>query len=118
VLTTKCDDACRSADGIGGDGSSTGDRLAARFPLQPRDVESTRRWLEAEAEAARELAGSTRSVQTWLPGVVATDDDPGGSAAFAHDLAEFIRAVRAIETRGRGSWMSAASDQPTRRWIW
>jgi len=27
------------------------------------------------------------SVQTWLPGVVATDEDPGESAAFAHDLA-------------------------------
>jgi hypothetical protein len=30
------------------------------------------------------------SVQTWLPGTVATDEDPGESAAFAHDLAEFI----------------------------
>jgi len=98
-----------------------GDGLAARFPLQPRDAESARCWLEAEAEAARELAGSTRfptpepvalgepgmgyplpwSVQTWLPGVAATDEDPGGSDAFAHDLAEFIRAVRGIDTRGR-----------------
>jgi len=98
-----------------------GDRLAARFPLEPADVEATRRRLAAEAAAARELAGRTRfptpepvalgepglgyplpwSVQTWLPGVVATDDDPGGSIAFAHDLAEFIRDVRAIDTRGR-----------------
>jgi aminoglycoside phosphotransferase (APT) family kinase protein len=98
-----------------------GDRLAARFPLEPRDVESTRRWLESEAAAARELAGRTRfptprpvalgepgadyplpwSVQTWLPGIVATDDDPGGSVAFAHDLAEFITDVRAIDTGGR-----------------
>lgn len=98
-----------------------GDGLAARFPLQPGDAESVRRWLESEAEAARELVGSTRfptpvpvalgepgvgyplpwSVQTWLPGVVATDEDPGESDAFAHDLAEFIRAVRAIDTRGR-----------------
>jgi aminoglycoside phosphotransferase (APT) family kinase protein len=98
-----------------------GDRLAARFPLEPRDVSSTRRWLESEAEAARELAGRTRfptpepvaigepgagyplpwSVQTWLPGVVATDEDPGESVAFAHDLAEFIGAVHAIDTRGR-----------------
>jgi len=77
--------------------------------------------LESEAKAARELAGRTRfatpepvavgdpgagyplpwSVQTWLPGVTAVDQDPGGSAAFAHDLAEFIRGVRAIDTRGR-----------------
>jgi aminoglycoside phosphotransferase (APT) family kinase protein len=98
-----------------------GDRLAARFPLEPRDIGATRRWLLSEAEAAGELAGRTRfptpepvalgepgagyplpwSVQTWLPGVVATDDDPGGSVAFAHDLAEFIADVRAIDTRGR-----------------
>jgi aminoglycoside phosphotransferase (APT) family kinase protein len=31
---------------------------------------------------------------------VATDDDPGESIAFAHDLAEFIRDVRAIDTEG------------------
>jgi len=98
-----------------------GDHLAARFPLQPEDVESARRWLKAEAEAARELVGRTRfatpepvalgepaadyplpwSVQTWVPGVVATDDDPAGSVAFAHDLAEFIGDVRRIDTRGR-----------------
>jgi aminoglycoside phosphotransferase (APT) family kinase protein len=98
-----------------------GDGLAARFPLRPEDAESARRWLRSEAEAARELAGSTRfatpepvalgepgagyplpwSVQTWLPGVVAADADPCESKAFAHDLAEFISAVRAIGTRGR-----------------
>jgi aminoglycoside phosphotransferase (APT) family kinase protein len=98
-----------------------GDRLAARFPLVPRDAGPAREWLAAEAAAARELAGRTRfrtpepvalgepgagyplpwSVQTWLPGTVATDDDPGESAAFARDLAEFIRGVRAIDTGGR-----------------
>jgi aminoglycoside phosphotransferase (APT) family kinase protein len=98
-----------------------GERLAARFPLQPGDVDATRRWLESEARAARELLGRTRfrtpepvavgepgegfplpwSVQTWLPGVSATDQDPGGSVAFAHDLAEFIAGVRAIDTGGR-----------------
>jgi aminoglycoside phosphotransferase (APT) family kinase protein len=98
-----------------------GDQLVARFPLQPGDVAETRQWLESEAEAARELAGSTRfptpkpvvlgesgrsyplpwSVQTWVPGTVASDADPGESVAFAHDLAEFIRDVRAIDTRGR-----------------
>lgn len=98
-----------------------GDRLAARFPLQPGDLEATRRRLRAEAQAAAELVGRTRfptpepvalgepgpgyplpwSVQTWIPGTVATDNDPGESVAFAHDLAELIKAVRAIDTRGR-----------------
>ncbi|MBC6445769.1 aminoglycoside phosphotransferase family protein [Actinokineospora xionganensis] len=98
-----------------------GGRLAARFPLNPSDVESARRELEREADAARELVGRTRlrtpepvamgepgagypfpwAVQTWVPGTVATREDPGGSVGFAHDLAEFIGAVRAIDTRGR-----------------
>jgi hypothetical protein len=33
-------------------------------------------------------------VRAWLPGVTATDEDPGGSVAFVHDLAEFIGGVR------------------------
>ena len=73
-----------------------GDQLAARFPLQLADAASARQRLESEAEAARELLGRTRfaapevvaigepgagyplswSVQTWLSGVVAVDDDP------------------------------------------
>ena len=89
-----------------------GDRYTARFPLEAGDADTVRRSLEAEAEAAAELAGRTRfqtpepialgepgagyplpwSVQTWLPGTVATDADPGDSAAFALDLAEFIAA--------------------------
>lgn len=79
-----------------------------------------RRRLESEAAAARELAGRTQfatpepvaigepgvgyplpwAVQTWLPGVTATDDDQDASVAFAHDLAEFISGVRAIGTGG------------------
>jgi aminoglycoside phosphotransferase (APT) family kinase protein len=98
-----------------------GDKFVARFPLAPGDVTVTRRWLESEAQAARELSGRTRfltpepialgepgagyplpwAVQTWLPGTVATDEDPGASVGFAHDLAEFIRGVRAIDTHGR-----------------
>jgi aminoglycoside phosphotransferase (APT) family kinase protein len=98
-----------------------GEQLAARFPLQPGPVGAVRDGLEREASAARELAGRTRfrtpepvalgepgrgyplpwSVQTWLPGVCATDDDPGESTGFALDLAEFITGVRAIDTRGR-----------------
>lgn len=98
-----------------------GDHLAARFPLRPADVAKMQKMLQTEAEAARELAGRTRfptptpvalgepgagyplpwSVQTWLPGTVASEHDPGASVAFAHDLAEFITGVRAIDTRGR-----------------
>lgn len=101
-----------------------GDHLAARLPLKPGESGESgeiRRQLQAEAEAARELAGSTRfrtpepvalgepgagyplpwSVQTWIPGVTATDDDPCASVPFARDLAEFIGGVRALDTRGR-----------------
>ena len=66
-----------------------GDQFTARFPLEPADVEATRRWLESEAAAARLLRGRTRfptpepvalgepgpgyplpwSVQTWIPGI-------------------------------------------------
>ncbi|MCM6778411.1 aminoglycoside phosphotransferase family protein [Nocardia sp. CDC159] len=113
----------RSVTGLGTDNAifRVGDRFAARFPLQPSDFETTRRRLQDEAAAARELAGRTRfptpepvalgepgagyplpwAVQTWLTGVAATDEDPGESVAFACELAEFIRGVRAIDTRGR-----------------
>ncbi|MFI9503551.1 aminoglycoside phosphotransferase family protein [Nocardia sp. NPDC052566] len=95
--------------------------LVARLPLRGGEVDATWRELRAEQAAARELAGRTGfptpepvalgepgagyplpwAVQTWLRGVVATEQDPGGSVAFAHDLAAFIGAVRAIDTRGR-----------------
>ena len=98
-----------------------GDRLTARFPLESQDAGAARAQLKAEAEAAGELAGATSfatpepvaigepgmgyplpwSVQTWLPGAVATDEDPGESATFARDLARFIGEVRAIDPRGR-----------------
>lgn len=98
-----------------------GDGLAARFPLQPGDPAARRHVLETEAAAARELLGNTPfptpepialgrpgpgyplpwSVQTWVPGTVATEADPGRSVDFAHDLALFIQSVRAIGTRGR-----------------
>jgi aminoglycoside phosphotransferase (APT) family kinase protein len=98
-----------------------GDRLAARFPLRPGDLDAVRRQLVAEADAARSLLGRTRfpvpepvalgrpgpgyplpwSVQTWLPGTTAAGTDPGGSEAFARDLAEFVADVRAIGTGGR-----------------
>lgn len=98
-----------------------GQRLSARFPLEPEDVSTTRQRLQSEADAARTLLGRTRfstpapvargapgagyplpwSVQTWVLGTVATGDDLGGSEMLAHDLAEFITGVRAIDTCGR-----------------
>jgi aminoglycoside phosphotransferase (APT) family kinase protein len=98
-----------------------GDHLTGRFPLQPLDPVAARQWLEKEAEAARELAGRTAyatpepvaigepgpgyplpwSVQTWVPGTPATEDDPSGSMAFGHDLAAFLAGVRSIDTGGR-----------------
>lgn len=98
-----------------------GESFVARFPLLPGEVAETRQQLELEAQAARTLLGRTRFptpqpvalaapgrgyplpwlVQTWLPGTVATMEDPGRSVAFAHDLAEFIVGVRAISTGGR-----------------
>src|SRR3954464_5957005 len=98
-----------------------GEDLAARFPLLPDDIEEVRRQLHSEAEAGAELAAHTRfptpvpvamgepgagyplpwSVQTWLPGVVAADEDPGESAAFARDLGGLIGDLRAIDTQGR-----------------
>jgi aminoglycoside phosphotransferase (APT) family kinase protein len=98
-----------------------GHELAARLTLRAGDADSTRRWLESEMQAARTLAARTRfptptpvalgepgagyplpwSVQTWLPGSDATVEDPGESDGFAHDLAELISAMRAIDTGGR-----------------
>jgi aminoglycoside phosphotransferase (APT) family kinase protein len=57
-------------------------------------------------------------VQTWLPGVTATDEDPGGSAAFAHDLAEFISGVRAIDTGGRTFSGSGRGGDPASHDAW
>lgn len=98
-----------------------GEGLAARFPLCKQRAEDVRAWLGAEAAAATELAGSSTvpvpepvasgepgygypmpwSVQTWVSGHDATVEDPGDSAAFAEDLADFIAALRATDTRGR-----------------
>ena len=98
-----------------------GDDLAARLPLRAQDPAEARAGVEAEAAAARELADASTvptpelvaigepgrgyplpwSVQTWLPGQVATDDDPAGSIGFAEDLAVLIAGLRAADTRGR-----------------
>ncbi|MEU6375184.1 aminoglycoside phosphotransferase family protein [Streptomyces sp. NPDC046909] len=98
-----------------------GDDLCARFPLRLTDAAEALAVLEQEAQASAELAQVSRfpapepvalgkpgagypmpwSVQTWLPGTVASDADPSGSDAFAEDLALFIVALRGAETRGR-----------------
>ena len=98
-----------------------GNDLSARFPLRPADAAEALAVLEQEARASAELALVSRfpvpepvalgkpgagypmpwSIQTWLPGTVASDADPSGSNAFAEDLAAFIAAVRGAETRGR-----------------
>jgi aminoglycoside phosphotransferase (APT) family kinase protein len=98
-----------------------GDRLVARFPLQPDDPEEIRSWIESEAAAASELLGRTRfatpepvaigepgagyplpwSVQSWIPGTTASESDAAESVGLGEDLVEFILGVRELDTRGR-----------------
>ncbi|MDX3312198.1 aminoglycoside phosphotransferase family protein [Streptomyces sp. ME08-AFT2] len=98
-----------------------GNDLSARFPLRLADAAEVLAVLEQEARASAELAQVSRvpapepvalgkpgagypmpwSVQTWLPGTIASDADPSGSDAFAEDLAAFIAALRDAGTRGR-----------------
>jgi aminoglycoside phosphotransferase (APT) family kinase protein len=98
-----------------------GDGLSARFPLRLADAAEKRTVLEQEALASAELARVSPfptpepaalgepgagypmpwSVQTWLPGTVASEADPSGSNAFARNLATFIAALRKAGTRGR-----------------
>ncbi|MGW9132894.1 aminoglycoside phosphotransferase family protein [Streptomyces sp. NPDC055681] len=98
-----------------------GDGLSARFPLRLTGVAEAWATLEQEARASAELAQVSRfpvpepialgkpgagfpmpwSVQTWVPGTIAFDADPGGSGAFAEDLAAFITDLRKADTRER-----------------
>ncbi|MFC7532279.1 aminoglycoside phosphotransferase family protein [Actinoplanes sp. GCM10030250] len=100
-----------------------GEGLTARFPLagEDDDIQEIRRELQSEMYAGRLLFSRTSfatpepvalgepgfgyplpwSVQTWLPGTIATDEDPGGSWEFAGDLAELISGMRAVGTGGR-----------------
>ncbi|GAA3486143.1 aminoglycoside phosphotransferase family protein [Streptomyces cremeus] len=98
-----------------------GDDLSARFPLRASDAAQALTVLEREARAGAELAQVSPfpvpepvalgrpgagfpmpwSVQTWVSGTDAFTADPGGSDAFAEDLAAFIEALRKAGTRGR-----------------
>lgn len=97
-----------------------GSELTARFPLRGRP-EATERLLVHEAAAHSELAAVSPfptplpvaqgepglgyplpwSVQTWIPGTVATPDGLAASTTFASDLVVLLRAFRSAETRGR-----------------
>ena len=98
-----------------------GKDLAARLPLRLQDPAAALAWLQAERDAANELASlatvptprqvalgrpghdypSPWSVQTWLPGQDATVVDPSRSDLFATDLARFISGLREADTKGR-----------------
>ena len=109
-----------------------GDLYAARFPLKAGDVDVVRRSLEAEAKAAAELAGRTRfqtpepvalgepgagyplpwSVQTWLPGTVATDADPGDSLGAQATLQGQLLVDVDVNFRLKMEHFEAALDHP------
>lgn len=98
-----------------------GDDLAARLPLLAEEPGLLLRRLEREAAASAEFARSSPfpaptpvaigqpgrgypmpwSVQTWLAGTVATEDDPSSSVGFAVDLANLVTALRSVDTAGR-----------------
>ena len=98
-----------------------GSRLAARFPLRAADPGTELARLRAEAAAMLELSERCPfptplpvaigypaqdyplpwSVQTWLPGRVATPAGLASSTTFALDLAALINSLRAADTRGR-----------------
>ena len=98
-----------------------GEDFAARFPLNPGDAAELTGVLTSEAAAMRELATICSvptpvpvaqgapghgypmpwSVQTWVPGTVATPDGLAHSRLFAEDLVRLLRELRAADTGGR-----------------
>ncbi len=98
-----------------------GDALAARFPIRPAEPDEVRELLEAEARAGKAFARHSTvpspvpvtigepgpryplpwSVQTWLPGTVASETDPSASIPFARDLAHLVATLRTADTGGR-----------------
>jgi len=98
-----------------------GEDFAARFPLNPGNPNELAAELRKEAAAMEELAGVCPvatpvhvahgepgpgypmpwSVQSWLPGCVATPDGLAHSLEFAGDLVLLIRSLREADTSGR-----------------
>lgn len=98
-----------------------GPDLLARFPLTGEDAGQVRASLTAEHAAMEEFARCSPvpaprpvvigegdatyplpfSVQTWVEGEIATPTSVARSGAFAADLADLIRALRAVDPRGR-----------------
>lgn len=98
-----------------------GENIAARFPLNPGDPSELSMELRNEATAMGELATVIQapapahiahgaagdeyplpwSVQSWLPGTVATPDSVARSALFTEDLVSLLRSLRAADTGGR-----------------
>ncbi|WP_457963707.1 aminoglycoside phosphotransferase family protein [Arthrobacter sp. D1-29] len=98
-----------------------GSALVARFPLVGSDPVEIRLILEAEAAATIEMAAANVyptptplaigspgggyplpwSVQTWLPGEIATPHSSGDGPAFAGDLVTLINGFRSADTKGR-----------------
>ncbi|MEE8602559.1 aminoglycoside phosphotransferase family protein [Euzebya tangerina] len=97
-----------------------GESLAAKFPLRKGKPEEVASVIAKEKAAAVRIAGLSPvpvpsfvgmgrpgagyplawSVQTWLPGEVATSTSLGDSETFAMDLAGLIGALRYGDTRG------------------
>jgi aminoglycoside phosphotransferase (APT) family kinase protein len=98
-----------------------GEHLALRMPIRPADPDEALRRLRAEAIQLKELSAVCPipapkpiaiglpgdgypmpwSIQTWLPGEIATADGLAASHVFAHDLATLIKAFRETDMRGR-----------------
>jgi aminoglycoside phosphotransferase (APT) family kinase protein len=98
-----------------------GTRAAARFPLRAEDADTVEGMLRREAAAAIEfgeccpvatprplgIAPPTRSfpmpwtMQTWVPGEIATPTGLAASEAFADDLVTLLESSRNADTRGR-----------------
>ena len=98
-----------------------GEHHAARFPLNPAAPDEVRTALVREAGAMNELVAASPvltpvpvaigepgsdyplpwSIQTWVPGEIATPDAASHPTAFAHDLARLVQSLRHADTRGR-----------------
>lgn len=115
-----------SVNHVKGDGTVNaifriGEDFAARFPLNPADPDELAQELDKEPAAMDELAAACPvptplhvahgtpgrgyplpwSVQSWLPGTVATANGLAHSPVFAGDLVALIRSRREADTAGR-----------------